>query len=124
MKELQERELKKLLVFLEAIKCQYKIITDDGQTFTLGNVNPEPPKHERKKRNLTMPYGTIAKHFRQFIDMNAKVGDVMEIPIAHFDPNVLRGAVCSYLTKGWGKKKYTSMIGKDSIQVMRTEATE
>lgn len=123
MKELQERELKRLITFLDAINCQYKIVTDDGQSFMRGNVVPEPQKHERKKRNLTMPYGTIAAHYRPFIDMKAKVGDVIEIPIAHFDPHVLRGAICSFLTKGWGKKKYTSMIGKDSIQVMKIEET-
>jgi hypothetical protein len=124
MKELQEKELKRLITFLDAINCQYKIITNDGQTFMRGNVVPAPPKPERKKRNLTMPYGTIAAHYRPFIDMKAKVGDVMEIPLAHFDPVTLRGAISSYLTKGWGKKTYTSMIAKDSIQIMKTQETE
>jgi hypothetical protein len=120
MKELQEKEFRKLITFLDAIKCQYKIITDDGQTFMRGNVVPEP----RKKRNLSMPYGAIASHFKPFINVNANVGDVIEIPYANINPAVLRGAICSYLVKQWGKKTYTTMLAKEGVQIMRTEIPE
>jgi hypothetical protein len=124
MKELQEKELKKLITFLDAIKCQYKIITDDGQTFMRGNVVPEPQKYQRKKRNLSMPYGAIAAHYKPFINIKANVGDVIEIPYANINPDVLRGAICSYLVKQWGKKTYTTMLAKEGVQIMRTEIPE
>ena len=124
MKELQEKELKRLITFLDAINCQYKIVTNDGQTFMRGNVVPEPQKYQKKKRNLSMPYGTIAAHFKPFINVKSNVGDVIEIPYANINPVILRGAICSYLVKQWGKGTYTTMLAKDGVQVMRTEILE
>ena len=124
MKELQQRELTRLIAFLDAIDCQYKIITNDGQTFWRGNVDPPPKISEKKKRNLSMPYGTIAAYYKPYINLQAKVGEVIEVPVGTFDRDVLRGAVCSYLTKNWGKKSYTSMVTKESVQVMKTEEPE
>jgi hypothetical protein len=127
MKELQEKEFKKLITFLNAINCAYKIITDDGNTFWKGNVHPEPEKPkkpQRKKRNLSMPYGTIASHYKPFINVKANVGDVIEIPYANINPVSLRSAVCSYLVKQWGKGTYTTMLAKEGVQIMRTEILE
>ncbi len=122
MIELQKRELAKAVKLIEMLGCKYKVITPDGEEF--GGLTVVQPKPPRTKRNFSFPYGTVAEYFKPFIDINLKVGEVIEIPKGNFKVEVLRSGVCSYLTRVWGRKTYVTMMTKDTVQVMRTAIAE
>lgn len=122
MIELQKRELARAVKLIEMLGCKYKVISPDGEEF--GGLTVVIPKPPRPKRNLRLPYGTVAEYYKPFIDVNLNVGEVIEIPKGNFKVELLRSGICSYLTRVWGNKTYVTMMTKDTVQVMRTATAE
>jgi hypothetical protein len=115
MKDIQRKELHRVLAFVESLRCTYKIITDDGEEF--GTLVVAPVK---TKRPLTYAYGEISNWYRPYIDLNAGVGVVQEIPFGKFPPETIRSGLCSWLTKEWGKDTYITAITDTHVELMRT----
>lgn len=118
MKELQKKELSRLISMLNAFGCTHKIITDDGEEF--GSLEVVMEQARKKRRSLAYPYGDIASYYKPLINMDCAIGDVQEVPFGKYTPEVLRSAMCSHLGKQWGKGSYTTMIGPTTVQIMRT----
>ena len=118
MKELQQRELQKALRLIESMGCKFKVITPDGESF--GDLVIAEQKKKRP-RSLHFPFGSMSAYYKPFIDLNLKVGDVIEIPYSKFKKEKLRSSICSYLIKHWGKGAYTTMQSNGAVQIMRTE---
>jgi hypothetical protein len=116
MKELQQKELQKILRFLDAIDCKYKIITDDGQEF--GGLSVVEKKI--LKRQLKRPYGDLSKFYKPKLNLQVKIGEVQEIDCENYNPVDIRSSICSYLGKVWGKGTYTTCTKKNIVEVMKT----
>jgi hypothetical protein len=116
MKELQQKELQKILRFLDAIDCKYKIITDDGQEF--GGLSVVEKKI--LKRQLKRPYGDLSKFYKPKLNLQIKIGEVQEIDCEDHNPVDIRSSICSYLGKVWGKGTYTTCTKKNIVEVMKT----
>ena len=116
MKELQQKELLRIVKFIEAIGCKYKIITDDGQEFG-SLVVTEEKSHKRKAKR---PYGELINFYKGLVDLNSPVGEVQVIPCNDYKPNELRGAICSYVGKSWGNGNYTTCVTDGKIEILRT----
>ena len=93
--------------------ARFKIVLPDGQEFgtLVEAAPPKPPKTTSPKRNLTMPYGTIAKVFSGYL-MPMTSGDVASIPIdvgttVGITPQRLRDNVQAWCCGHWGKGNYT-----------------
>ena len=115
MKDLQRKELNRVLMFIDSIGCKYKIITDDGEEF--GTLEVAPIK---KKKPLTYAYGEISNWYRPYVDLTAGVGIVQEIPLGKFEAETIRGGLCSWLSKQWGKDTYITSITDTHVELMRT----
>lgn len=118
MKEIQARELQRAIKFIEAVGCEYAVITPDGDLFSNGLEVVE--KKERTRAPLRYAYGEIAKFYKPQINLAAEIGDVQEIALGKFSAEDIRGGVCSYLSKEWGKDTYTTNIAEHCIEVLRT----
>lgn len=115
MKEIQLKELARCIKFIEAVGCQYKIVTDDGQEF--GNLETKPV---RTRRPTKYPYGTLSNHIRQHLKLDVEVGNVQEVPVDEYDPAILRSGVCAILTKTWGLDTYITNKKETHIEILRT----
>lgn len=117
MKEIQLKELQRVIKFIEALGCQYKIITGDGREFGALETKPARSRGPRKHE-----YGELSNFYRPQLDTKAIVGSVQEISIGHYGPEDIRAGMCAFLTKEWGKGTYTTSINSKNktIELLRT----
>lgn len=102
---------------LEASGAQFKVIAPNGESF--GDLKIETPK--KKQMNPDREYGELRGYYDKFVNYNAPVGTVMQIP-AHpkYKPEEIRGGLCAKLTTRWGKGTYTTAITKaGTVEIMR-----
>jgi len=116
MKELQQKELLRIVKFIEAIGCKYKIITDDGQEFGSLVVTEEKVRKRQAKR----PWGELVGFYKDLLNLDSPIGEVQVVSCTDKNPKDLRGAICSYLGKHWGNGTYTTCINGDKIEILRT----
>lgn len=116
MKDIQIKELQRAIKFIDALGCNYKIITPQGEEF--GTLETKPAK-DRKRAPLRYPYGEIAKFYRPQLNLQAEIGDVQEIALGKFTGEEIRRGVCSLLSKEWGVDTYTTNISDSAVEVLR-----
>lgn len=114
MKEIQFRELQRVMKFMDAIGCQYAIITDDGEQY--GELEVK----QRKKSAFAFPRGEVKAFYVPQIDLNAEVGSVQEIAFGKYGAERVRGGICIYLTEKWGVDTYTTSINDNCVEILRT----
>ena len=117
MKEIQLKELQRVIKFIEALGCQYKIIAQDGQEF--GKLDTKPARVRGPRKHA---YGELTSFYRPQIDLNAQVGSVQEISIGKYKSEDIRAGVCSMLSREWGKETYTTSLNakNQTIELLRT----
>jgi hypothetical protein len=117
MKDIQRRELIRAIDLIKALGCAYKVITPDGEEFgDLQVIDPSGTKRGPRK----YPYGVVVSHVRKYLDMDAAIGVVQEVPCGEFDVEALRASVCNLLTRVWGTDTYTTATQSGKVEVMRT----
>lgn len=118
MKEIQMKELQRMIKFITGAGCKFKIITPDGEEF--GELEVKPVK-TRAKRNLERPYGELINFYKPQIDFNAPVGSVQEINPGTYPAMRIQSGVCSLLHKEWGKDNYTTCVNTktNKVEVLR-----
>lgn len=117
MKDIQTRELQRAIKFIEAIGCDYAVVTPDGETYSSGLEVVEAK--ERTRAPLRYAYGEIAKFYKPQINIAAEIGEVQEIVLGKFTAEDIRGGVCSFLSREWGKDTYTTNITEHCVEVLR-----
>ncbi len=78
---------------------------------------------DKKKRNINpnREYGAIRKYYDRFVNYNAQVGEVFEVPCTtEFSKEEIRSGICAKLSTKWGKGTYTTAIVEDKVQILRT----
>lgn len=118
MKEIQIRELQRVLKFLEGIDCQYAIITDDGECFS--NGLEVKPRKSRSRSPLAFPCGEVKKFVQPQINFDAEIGSVQEINVGKYGAERVRSGACSILSSAWGKDTYTTSISEHTVEILRT----
>jgi hypothetical protein len=116
VKEIQMRELQRAVKFIEALGCDFKVITPEGDEF--GKLEVKIAKN-RTRAPLRYAYGEIAKFYKPQVNLQAEIGDVQEIAAGKFSSEDIRSGVCSLLTKEWGKDSYTTSVNEHSVEVLR-----
>jgi len=116
MKDIQMRELQRAVKFIEALGCEFKVITPEGEEF--GTLEVKNLKN-KTRAPLRYAYGEIAKFYKPQLNLQAEIGDVQEIAVGKFTSEDIRGGICSLLTKEWGKDSYTTSISEHSVEVLR-----
>jgi hypothetical protein len=117
MKEIQLKELHKMLKYMTAIGCTFKVITPDGEEFGTLEVVVNKP---RTRGPLRRKFGVIANWYKPQLNLEAPIGEVQVIKLGEFSSDEIRSGICSVLSKRWGKDTYTTNILAESIEILRT----
>lgn len=100
----QEAVVMKAIRTLEAVKDQLKFVVElDGKTFGNAKIMPDGAKVKvtpRYKRGETRRY--YLPYFK-----GVKIGDVVQVPFAHFDPTVLAANISAACVHSFGKGNAT-----------------
>ena len=120
MEEISKIALGKAIMILAALKADYVIQIPDEPIINEGSLEVVKPS-ERKRRELTVPYGTysaflIAKGFDKI-----QPGDVMQLEPGEFDADSLRSSAISRACKLWGNGSAMSTIKNNVVEVMRLQ---
>lgn len=113
--EVVTKGIQQAIRVLIATSTDFKVILSNGEEF--GNL--EVIAKKKRTMNPNRGYGVLVKHYDQYIDYDAAVGDVFEIPKGPFESEEIRRGVCSKLSKTWGNGTYTTAVLEDCVQVLR-----
>lgn len=117
MPEVVRKTVETAVRLLEATGVGYKVVTPDGKEY--GKLTVVTPK--KRIINTDREYGAIRKYYDRFVQYDAEVGDVFEIPMTkEFTAEEIRSGVCAKLSTRWGKGTYTTAIAGDKVQILRT----
>jgi hypothetical protein len=112
MKEIEQKTLQNALRLLDSLGCAYAVIDPDGQMHgTLKLAEPE----KKKKAPARYPHGSVSNHVRQYL--SKMTDNILVVPVAEFDIDVIQSTVCSILGKEWGEGSYHTSRTKDNSSV-------
>jgi len=114
MHKLQHKGLDKIIIFLDAINCQYKIIDELGNVHTSFTWN----ENTRKKKKSLYPHGDLIKHTKQYVD-DLQVGKVITVPLGEFDVKRLASSVSSRLVQKFGRKSCSVHQAPNGVECLR-----
>lgn len=109
----KQQALEKALQILDALKCEYKIITSDGQEH--GDLVVVA---NRKRSKPLLPIGTYANYIRPHLE-KMQVGDVAVVPFGKFTGGDLQSNIGARAIHLWGAGSYKSCINGDAVEVLR-----
>lgn len=117
MKDIQMKTLNTVIRLLSVLPVKYKVVTEDGEEFGELEIVKH---HKRESRNPHKKWGDLTEYARSCVQ-SMEIGDVAVLPCADFDPDSLRSAACSWLSKNWGNGSYKTLLSKDNsaIEVLR-----
>lgn len=114
MHQLQQKGVEKVIDFLKAINCQYKVVDTDGNVFT--NI---PEGEVFKKRSASFyPLGVLTTHIRKHAD-HIGVGEVITIPKGEYDCDRIASTASSYFAKKFGLGSCTTHRTNNGVEVLR-----
>jgi len=120
MDEISKVVLAKAIVLLKALKAEYVIQIPDAPMINEGSIEVVVPR-ERKRRQMTVPYGTYSAFLTGKGFDGMKVGDVFLLEPGEFDAESLRSAAVSRGCKLWGNGSVMSTIKNKIIEFMRLQ---
>lgn len=114
--EVVTKTIEQAVRLLAASGSQFKVISPDGTHYGALEVVTK----KKKTINPNRTYGELRKYYDHFVNYQAKVGEVFEIPAGKYPPEDIRSGVCAKLSTLWGNSTYTSAIVEDRVQILRT----
>ena len=104
---------------LSTMHCKFYIVSPNGTHYD-GGLVVATIKTRRTRKPLKHPMGTIKQFFDQYMNYDLKPGEVCVIPCtADILPNDVRKALTAHLSNIWGNGSYTSLVHKNTVQIMR-----
>ena len=119
---LKDKAVSKALELLRNMGAGYIVMDEAGGVHTHGSVYAKKVKATKgKRRELTVPYGTLTKFVREKGLLDMAVGDVMII-----DPNPemldvkqVRGVASSLAGKVWGNESVMTTVNNGKVEILR-----
>ena len=106
------------LRLLDAVRAQYKVILPTGEEYGVLEIKPKEEPKVVKRRPGKYPHGELTAHATPFLQ-GVVVGDVAQVPIDKYDPEILRGSVASNVCMMWGRGNFRTGITATHIEVLR-----
>lgn len=97
---------------------KFKVIAEDEEYGDLEVVKEK----KRTRSSSAYPIGTVRDYVLPFVK-DLRHDAIVSIPFSKFDPESLRGNVCSWCTTAWGKGTYTSTVNHaaQTVEIYRHE---
>ena len=118
MSDVKNVAVERALLLLNASKCKYAIITQDGKEIVNG-VELAKPTGNRTRSPSMYKYGELSGYCRKAMPLDAEISSVHLVPFNGYEKLVLRRALCAWLTNHWGKDSYISNVREDGIEILR-----
>lgn len=111
VKDLNTLQARKLITF--------KVVTSEGAEFgelATKKVKKAKPKGTRTRGPARYPDGELREYLIPFVK-SLKQDEIVSIPVLNYPHEVVRGNVCAWCSKTWGKGTYTSTFNKTAKTV-------
>ena len=109
--------LGRAIAILKAVPAvRFVVVLPDGTEFCHGDLQVV----RTKRRKTTYPLGSLSSYYKPFLE-NLQVGEFVEIPFDHFDPEDLRSSICAHSCNVFGKGSIATAKNpaKNCIEVLR-----
>ena len=117
MSDVTNIALERAIKLLVATRCQYAIVTEDGQTYSNGLEVFVTKTRKRAPRKY--PYGEVTAYYKPLLNITAPVGSVQVVSFGKYLPEEIRSGMCSYLSREWGKDTYISNVTNEGVEILR-----
>jgi hypothetical protein len=98
----------------------YIVMDEAGVVHTHGSVYAKKVKATKgKRRELTVPYGTITTFVKDKGLLGMAVGDVLIIDPEQLDSKQVRGVASSLAGRVWGNESVMTTVNKGMVEVLR-----
>jgi hypothetical protein len=117
---LKDKAVSKALELLRNMGAGYIVMDEAGVVHTHGSVYAKKVKATKgKRRELTVPYGTLTTFVKDKGLLNMFVGDVLIIDPEQLDGKQVRGVASSLAGKVWGNESVMTTINKGMVEILR-----
>ena len=117
---LKDKAVSKALELLRNMGAGYIVMDEAGVVHTHGSVYAKKVKATKgKRRELTVPYGTLTKFVKDKGLLDMFVGDVLIIDPEQLDSKQVRGVASSLAGKLWGNESVMTTVNKGKVEILR-----
>jgi hypothetical protein len=117
---LKDKAVSKALELLRNMGAGYIVMDEAGVVHTHGSVYAKKVKAAKgKRRELTVPYGTITTFVKDKGLLGMAVGDVLIIDPEQLDSKQVRGVASSLAGRVWGNESVMTTVNKGMVEVLR-----
>jgi hypothetical protein len=119
MKPIESQIIAKVSAVLNNLGMEWAIKDSDGTVH--GNLQVEPPKPAKKKREAIYGYGVLKAHLDACGIDKIMVNTHAIIPTNGMEAEVVRRSICSYGSQHWGNGTYKTKLTADKkgVEVTR-----
>lgn len=117
---LKDKAVSKALELLRNMGAGYIVMDEAGVVHTHGSVYAKKVKATKgKRRELTVPYGTLTTFVKSKGLLDMFVGDVLIIDPEQLDSKQVRGVASSLAGKVWGNESVMTTVNKGKVEILR-----
>ena len=117
---LKDKAVSKALELLRNMGAGYIVMDEAGVVHTHGSVYAKKVKATKgKRRELTVPYGTITTFVKSRGLIGMAVGDVLIIDPEQLDSKQVRGVASSLAGKLWGNESVMTTVNNGKVEILR-----
>lgn len=114
-----DKAVKDLTLLQSRKLLSFKVITTEGEehgTLEIKKLKKVKPKGTRTRGPAKYPDGELRDYLLPFVK-DLKQDEIVSIPVSKYPHEVVRGNVCAWCSKAWGKGTYTSTFNKTAKTV-------
>jgi len=117
---LKDKAVSKALELLRNMGAGYIVMDEAGVVHTHGSVYAKKVKATKgKRRELTVPYGTLTTFVKSKGLLDMVIGDVLIIDPEQLDSKQVRGVASSLAGKLWGNESVMTTVNKGKVEILR-----
>ena len=117
---LKDKAVSKALELLRNMGAGYIVMDEAGVVHTHGSVHAKKVRSDKsRRRDLTVPYGTLTKFVRGKGLLDMAIGDVLIIDPEQLDVKQVRGVTSSLAGKVWGNESVMTTINNGKVEILR-----
>lgn len=117
---LKDKAVSKALELLRNMGAGYIVMDEAGVVHTHGSVYAKKVRSDKsRRRDLTVPYGTLTKFVKDKGLLDMSIGDVLIIDPEQLDSKQVRGVASSFAGKLWGNESVMTTVNNGKVEILR-----
>jgi hypothetical protein len=117
---LKDKAVAKALELLRNMGAGYIVMDEAGVVHTHGSVYAKKVKATKgRRRDLTVPYGTLTTFVKDKGLLSMAIGDVLIIDPEQLNIKQVRGVSSSLAGKTWGNESVMTTVNNGKVEILR-----